>query len=82
MPSVIRYVGALAGMDDEELRATFNGGLGMVAVLPPDAVPVAIRTLSDHGLAATLVGEVVPMAELGGARYAELPLDRSGEGRA
>jgi phosphoribosylformylglycinamidine cyclo-ligase len=82
MPSVIRYVGALAGMDDEELRATFNGGLGMVAVLPPDAVPVAIRTLSDHGLAATLVGEVVPMAELGGARYAEGPLDRSGEGRA
>jgi phosphoribosylformylglycinamidine cyclo-ligase len=26
-PSVIRLVGALAGMDDAELRATFNGGL-------------------------------------------------------
>jgi phosphoribosylformylglycinamidine cyclo-ligase len=74
MPSVIRYVGALAGMDDEELRATFNGGLGMVAVVPPEAVGLAIRTLSDEGLAAAVVGEVVPAVALDGQRYVEGPL--------
>ena len=31
MPSVMRLFGALGGLDDDELRATFNGGLGMVA---------------------------------------------------
>ena len=33
MPSVMRLFGALGGLlDDEEVRATFNGGLGMVIV--------------------------------------------------
>ena len=39
MPSVMRCSARSAGMDDDELRATFNGGLGMVAVVPADAVP-------------------------------------------
>ena len=30
MPSVMRMLGALGGIADTELRATFNGGLGMV----------------------------------------------------
>ena len=34
MPSVMRLFGALGGLDDVELRATFNGGLGMIAVVP------------------------------------------------
>jgi phosphoribosylaminoimidazole (AIR) synthetase len=37
MPSVMRLFGALGGLDDDELRATFNGGLGMALVLPPGA---------------------------------------------
>jgi phosphoribosylformylglycinamidine cyclo-ligase len=82
IPSVIRYVGALAGMDDEELRATFNGGLGMVAVMPPDGVGVALRTLADHGVAGALVGEVVETAPLDDRRYVEAPLERVGHGRA
>ena len=39
MPSVMRLFGALGGLDDEELRATFNGGLGMVAVDPAGGRP-------------------------------------------
>ena len=35
MPSVMRLIGALGGLDDAELRATFNGGLGMVVAVPP-----------------------------------------------
>jgi phosphoribosylformylglycinamidine cyclo-ligase len=75
MPSVMRLVGALGGLDDEEIRATFNGGIGMVAVLPRAGVSTAIAVLSDHGIAATLVGEVTTEAALGGRRYVEEPLE-------
>jgi phosphoribosylformylglycinamidine cyclo-ligase len=66
LPSVMGLIGALGGIEDEELRATFNGGLGMVLVVAPDAVPAAMDALPD----ALLVGEVVS-AEALGARYAE-----------
>jgi phosphoribosylaminoimidazole (AIR) synthetase len=75
MASVMRLVGALGGLDDEEIRATFNGGIGMVAVLPRAGVSTAIAVLSDHGIAATLVGEVTTEAALGGRRYVEEPLE-------
>jgi phosphoribosylformylglycinamidine cyclo-ligase len=71
MPSVVRLIGALAGMDDVELRATFNGGLGMVAVLPAASVPAAIVLLADHGFEAQLVGEVVDADVVAGKAYVE-----------
>lgn len=75
MPSVMRLFGALGGLDDEELRATFNGGLGMVLVVPPPAIPAAIRVLSGHGIAATVVGEVVEASSSGPATYVEGELE-------
>ena len=75
MPSVMRLFGALGGMDDEELRATFNGGLGMVVVLPPAAVAAAIEVFDSHGIPAAIVGEVVEAAGLEGTRYVEGPLE-------
>jgi phosphoribosylformylglycinamidine cyclo-ligase len=74
MPSVMRLFGALGGMDDEELRATFNGGLGMTVVLPPTAVPAAIEVFETHGIPAAIVGEVVDATGLDGTRYVEGPL--------
>lgn len=71
MPSVMRLFGALGGLDDGELRATFNGGLGMTLVLPAAAAAVAMSTLADHGTHAVVVGEIVTAAEAGGARYVE-----------
>ncbi len=79
MSSVMRLFGDLAGMDAPEVRATFNGGLGMVAILPAAAVPMAIGVLSDHGVSATHVGEVVPVDALGGSRYVEGPLEVLGD---
>jgi phosphoribosylformylglycinamidine cyclo-ligase len=78
MPSVIRLVGALGGMDDPELRATFNGGLGMIVVLPRDAAAVAIGSLAEHGIGAIVVGEVIDAATIGGARYVEGALESFG----
>jgi phosphoribosylformylglycinamidine cyclo-ligase len=74
MPSIIRLIGALGGLDDQELRATFNGGIGMIAVVAPAAVPAAIAALAGEGIAAAVVGEVVPGD--GGPRYVEGPLTR------
>ncbi len=71
MPSELRLIGALGGLDDAELRATFNGGLGLVVVLPPDAAATATAYLEGRGIGAAVVGEVVEAAHLGGERYAE-----------
>jgi phosphoribosylaminoimidazole (AIR) synthetase len=70
MPSIMRLIGALGGLSEAELRSTFNGGLGMVCVVPADAAKTAISSLEEDGLAAWQVGEVVPMDALG-ARYSE-----------
>ncbi len=75
MPSVMRLLGALGGLDDRELRATFNGGLGMVVVLPATAFPIAVETFAAHGLTALVVGEVIDAAADGGARYLEGALE-------
>ena len=75
MPSVMRLFGALGGLEDDELRATFNGGLGMVVVLPPAAVETAARAFEADGIPAVVVGEVVDAATLGGLRYVEGPLE-------
>ena len=79
MPSVMRLFGALGGLDDAELRATFNGGLGMIMVLPADAATVAIEAIAGFGIPAMVVGEVIPAAEVGGARYVEGPLEGPAE---
>jgi phosphoribosylformylglycinamidine cyclo-ligase len=71
MPSVMHLVGALGGIEDDELRATFNGGLGMVLVVPPPAAEAVVLAARERGVDAWLVGEVVEVAALGGRRYAE-----------
>lgn len=78
MPSVMRLFGALGGLDDAELRATFNGGIGMVAILAAADAPAAIDALGVHGIAATVVGEVIEASDVGGSRYIEGPLERVG----
>jgi phosphoribosylformylglycinamidine cyclo-ligase len=70
MPSVMRLIGALGGLSGEELRSTFNGGLGMVCAVPAGAAGVAMASLAQDGLAAWQIGEVVAI-EAPGARYSE-----------
>jgi phosphoribosylformylglycinamidine cyclo-ligase len=71
MPSIMRLIGALGGLEEDELRATFNGGLGMIAALPREAVDAAVDALAEHGVEAVVVGDVVDAASIGGARYVE-----------
>jgi phosphoribosylformylglycinamidine cyclo-ligase len=71
MPSVMRLLGAIGGIEDDELRATFNGGLGMVLVVPPGVAGRTVALAQEHGFGGWVVGEVMEAAALGGARYAE-----------
>ena len=72
MPSVMRLLGVVGGLDGAELRATFNGGLGMVLAVPPGAaVEAALATAAAHGMPGVVVGEVIPVAAAGGQRYVE-----------
>ena len=75
MPSVMRLFGALGGLDDAEVRAIFNGGLGMVIVLPGDAVAAATEAIAAFGIEASVVGEVTTIEATDGARYVEGPLE-------
>ena len=69
-PSIMRLLSALGGIEGAELRATFNGGLGMIVVIDPVAAPALEKALPD----AVLAGEVVPVGTLG-ARYVEDPFE-------
>jgi phosphoribosylformylglycinamidine cyclo-ligase len=71
MPSVMRLLGVVGGLEDDELRATFNGGLGMVVVVPAAAARRTVGLATARGVPAWVVGQVVEAAALGGARYAE-----------
>jgi phosphoribosylformylglycinamidine cyclo-ligase len=70
MPSVMRVLGALGSLSEAELRSTFNGGLGMVCVVPSAGVATAIASLAEDGFAAWQVGEVVAIGA-SEARYSE-----------
>jgi phosphoribosylformylglycinamidine cyclo-ligase len=73
MPSVMHLFGALGGLQDDELRATFNGGIGMVLIVPPAAVTRLGDELLKAGVPSWPIGRVLPMDELDGRQYVELP---------
>jgi phosphoribosylformylglycinamidine cyclo-ligase len=77
MPSVMRLLGALGGLAEDELRATFNGGIGMIVVVRPESVEATIASLGASAIPALRIGEVVPADQLDGARYAEGPAEES-----
>ena len=52
---VVRGVG---GVEQAELEATLNCGVGMVAIIPGDEVERAIGLLAGHGIRAWAAGEV------------------------
>ncbi|MGD9485081.1 phosphoribosylformylglycinamidine cyclo-ligase [Streptomyces sp. TRM70308] len=60
--AVFDTVGAVGGVAREELERTLNMGVGMMAVVAPDAVDAALTTLADRGVDAWVAGEVTPRA--------------------
>ena len=56
-PPVFDLVAAVGRVPQRDLEATLNLGVGMVALVAPDAVDDALRTLADRGLPAWVCGE-------------------------
>ena len=45
-------------IEQQEMYRTFNCGIGMIAIIPPDKVDAAIALLKSRGEVATVIGEV------------------------
>jgi phosphoribosylaminoimidazole (AIR) synthetase len=67
----MRLFGMLGGLDDPEIRATFNGGIGMILVVPVDAVAATLAAADAEGTSAHLIGRVTTAGEAAGLRYVE-----------
>lgn len=57
-PPIFRYLAERARMSDDEMRDTFNCGLGMVLIVPGSDADRAVSRLKEHGEEAAVVGEV------------------------
>jgi phosphoribosylformylglycinamidine cyclo-ligase len=57
---VFRFVGAAGPVAESELARTFNMGVGMVALVPPEVADAADALLASRGVPAWVAGEVVP----------------------
>jgi phosphoribosylformylglycinamidine cyclo-ligase len=55
---VFDLVGRAGSVERAELEKTLNMGVGMVAVVPPESVDVALATLADRGVDAWVGGEI------------------------
>ncbi|RKN11525.1 phosphoribosylformylglycinamidine cyclo-ligase [Streptomyces radicis] len=62
-PPIFGTVGRLGDVATEELERTLNMGVGMVAVVPPDAVGTALATLTERDVPAWVAGELVPAGD-------------------
>ena len=59
MPELFRWLQMKGGVADAEMVRVFNCGIGMVVIVSPDQVDIAIKSLTAQGLKAWTVGEVV-----------------------
>lgn len=59
-PAIFDEVQRAGRVSDDEMARVFNLGLGMVVVVPEDEAGRAIEVLATEGVAAGVVGEVVP----------------------
>lgn len=58
-PPVFDWLAKTGGIDEAEMRRTFNCGLGMVLITPAQRLPVVLADLASRGEEAVVVGELV-----------------------
>ena len=58
VPPVFRWMTGLGAIAESEMLRTFNCGVGMVVVVPRDAVDSVTRTLSREGEAVAVIGRI------------------------
>lgn len=60
LPPVFEWLMREGNVAREEMWRTFNCGVGFTVILPRAAVDAASALLAGHGLASSVIGEVVP----------------------
>jgi phosphoribosylformylglycinamidine cyclo-ligase len=58
-PAIFRHIQERAEVPDEDMRQTFNLGIGWVMIVPPDKVKESIMHAMNVGLGVYKIGEVV-----------------------
>ncbi len=56
---VFKWLAAEGGVEELELLRTFNCGIGMIAIVKPDAVTSVIEVLKEGGETAVVLGDVI-----------------------
>ncbi len=59
-PAIFDWLRQNGRVEPQEMWRTFNCGLGMAVIVPPDAADRAVQALRDEGEDATVIGTVVP----------------------
>src|ERR1700756_1801938 len=59
---VFKWLAEQGGISKPELLRTFNCGIGMIAIVEPDAIEQVMEILTEAGESVTLLGEVIPAA--------------------
>jgi phosphoribosylaminoimidazole synthetase len=62
LPPVFRWLGQTGGIQTEELRRTFNCGLGFILVVRPADAPAALAALVEAGETAFVCGELTKVS--------------------
>jgi phosphoribosylformylglycinamidine cyclo-ligase len=60
LPPVFDWLMREGNVAREEMWRTFNCGIGFTVILPRDAVAAASALLARHGLASSVIGQIVP----------------------
>ena len=59
MPPIFPFLQQAGNVSDEEMRRTFNNGIGMIAIVPPDATADVLQRLEAMNEKAYLIGEIM-----------------------
>ena len=62
LPPVFQWLQKVGGVADQELRRTFNCGIGFVLIAKPANAPSVLSALLEAGEAAFVCGQLVPAA--------------------
>ena len=59
IPPIFPFLQKKGGVDEAEMYHVFNMGVGLVLVLPPNQIDVAIASLRESGESPFLIGEII-----------------------
>lgn len=65
VPPIFKFLQQAGKISDLEMRRTFNNGIGMVAIVPPDATADVLQRLDAMKEKAYLIGEILECKDSG-----------------